>query len=225
MKKMSLSGKIKLAFARMSKYEIFVWVYIIFYYVILFLDNRKDPDLAEPVGSAIGIAAALLYMFIISNCFSSLKFFKTFPMTSEDVIDVCIFELVVRMIFLSAGNSMLMLICRLPEIIPYIICMLMAMAAVSSLLIPLYLKTESLRIPKPAEDRKKERKDFIKVLIVLLLYFILQLVISIFTLKFAFASESLAGDMGILAAVFAASIIILILTAKICGKNSHVEAR
>ena len=140
-------------------------------------------------------------------------------MTWEDVIDVCMFELIIRMIFLSAGNSVLMLICRLPEIIPYIICMILAMTAAASLLIPFYLKTESLRISKPAEDSKKERKSFIKAIIVLLVYMILQLVISIFTLKFAFASESLLGDIGILAVIFVVSIIILVLTAKICGKK------
>lgn len=223
MKKMSLSRKIKLAFARISKYEIFVWVYVIFYYISLYLDryinNSKEQYLADMIGSAIGLTASVLYMVIISNCFSSLKFLKTLPMTSEDIIDVCMSEIIIRMVFLSAGNSVLMLICRLPEIIPYINCMILAMAAAASLLIPLYLEIESLRIQKPAEDSKKERKNFIRALLVLLLYFILQLIISMFTLNFAFASESLTGDIGILAAVFVISIMILVLITKICGKK------
>lgn len=217
MKRMSLSRKIRLACARVSKYEALCWLYPLMFYIMLYI-NRKDPGFANGISFAVGITASAIYIFTVSNCFSNMKQFKAFPMTFKDIIDVSVSEIVVRAFAMAAGNSVLMLICRLPELVPYIACMFFAMAAVASLLIPFYMKTD-LRTSARSDDPKINRINIFKAVSVIAIYMSLQAAIAAFTFRYSFASESLAGDVPVLAAIFAVSIVILMLIAKICGSS------
>lgn len=219
MKKMSLSRKIKLAFVRISKYEALFWIYPFLWYFTLFIDDSKDMNLANGIGSTVGIAASVLYLFVLSNFFTNIKQFKTFPMAFKDMIDVLIYEIIIRAVAMAAGNSALIVVGLSPRAVPYIICMFFAMAAVASLMIPFYMTTYSLRVLKPADDSKRNRVDIFKGISIIVIYIVLQAVISTIMFRFAFASERLANDIGILAAVFAVSIAILVLITKICGKK------
>lgn len=219
MKRMSLSRKIRLAISRLSIVESIFWFMHILNFVALFLNNgnEKEDDIIGVVSISCGTFISFLYIFTLSNSFSSLKQFKTFPMTYGDFIDVMIYELITRTVIMSAVYSVLLLLFQLPQMIPHIICMFFAMSAAASLLIPFYLKTDSLRTGKPVDDSGKNRINLFKGISIIVIYMAFQAGIATCMIRFAFDSESLAGDVPVLAAVFAVSIVILMLIAKICG--------
>ena len=221
MKKMSLSRKIRLVFARVPKIDIIFYIVPAMAYISLFLTKLNDgnvSDEAATFSSSIGMFVSFMYLFTVSNCFMSLKIFRSFPMSSEDIIDISVLEIVLRAVFQSIVNSAFMLICSLPEMIPYVICMFFAMAAAAVLLVPFYFLTENMGT-KPAEEDKKARKIIIISVSFLLINMALQIVISVFMVKFGFDSGDPVKDSAILGAILAVSIIILVLTAKICGKK------
>lgn len=217
MKRMSLSRKIKLAVSRLSMVETIFLLMILMNFIWLFL-NSENEDITSTLSIGCGMFVSFLYMFTLSNSVTSLKQFKTFPMTYGDFIDVTIYELIIRTVMLSAVYSFFLLLFQLPQIIPYFISMFFAMAAISSLLIPFYLKTDSLRTGKPVDDSRKNKINIFKGISIIVIYMVLQAVITTCMIRFAFASESLANDIGILIAVLAVSTAIPVLIAKICGK-------
>ncbi|MCH5192961.1 MAG: hypothetical protein J1F11_03300 [Oscillospiraceae bacterium] len=158
---------------------------------------------------------------MMSYNFQGLRFFKTLPVTNNDISDISAISLVTTAITAVLGQTVLTALTSHLFLMPYFLCMDAAVTAIASVYAPFYMKTTYTRLIRNDEEEYKKKTS--KSIIMLIAYFIAEAAIS--TLIICLAVKDDISSAGIwLAVISGVSLIIFVFSMIVCRRmNISVE--
>lgn len=219
--KISLARKIRLSFSTDGILNKLCAGFLpVIYLLWIFMCESSDA-----IGQTSALAAtifvcelclALYFLVSFSFSFSGLKFMKTLPLTKSDIIDIAGIGLVTTAVFSFVGQIAMALLCKKPDILPYLICMDTVMIAIASLLMPFYMKTNYTKSDR--SDGSEFKKKIVKSVCLIIVYFLIQAAaVGIIVYRAAFKADP-AKDMVWLIAAAAVAFAVFALLLAVCRR-------
>lgn len=187
-------------------YKFFMGIISVCWYSPLLLN---EPGESTNIGEAFMMIGSLAFMCTLIMCMQgnyNIKFLKTLPLTSRNITSIFVLSTYMGVPAMLSGVSAWCIIMGKPYMIPYYFCALTVSAALGTVLMPLLVK--------PVNESGVRKAGFREIAFTLVIMLGGVAAGTVLCLKGYRNARFVSGDIPMLAAVFAACIVLtLVITA------------
>ena len=170
--KISFVKKLRLALSSTSMRARFLAAVFMAFYFLLLLgsmlstrDSESDKlsDAMISISGSVGYSAffCTIMLLLLSQGFVKIPFFKSMPLTKNDIIDAIILDILISLLVVVLCQVLCIGIINISAV-PYFICAYAAQFAFSMVLMPIYMKNKNLYTNVAFAEDEKSRKSMIR---------------------------------------------------------------
>ncbi|MDE5858947.1 MAG: hypothetical protein K2H23_00920 [Oscillospiraceae bacterium] len=186
-------------------------------YLLLAVSEKTDGEMSTRI---IGVSGAIAYSALMSMFYSlgitinftKIGFFKTLPLTKNDIIDTMFLDSFFSIAITAVIHSIAIAFFFSNELLPYFLCSYLAAFAFSTVLMPFCMKNKRMyngvASAADSDDEKAVKKATAKGVTVSIGFMVLSVAVSSFIVMRGVTAHDPAGD-AVLLTVYAASALLL----------------
>ena len=170
--KISFIKKLRLALSSTSMRARFLAAVFMAVYFLLLLGSllstgdRESDKLSDSmilISGSVGYSAffCTIMLLLLSQGFVKIPFFKSMPLTKNDIIDAIILDILISILVVALCQVLCIGIINISAV-PYFICAYAAQFAFSMVLMPIYMKNKNLYTNVAFAEDEKSRKSMIR---------------------------------------------------------------